>query len=140
MICCGDEMESPADPYKVGYNFLGWAEEEGSTAVVVLPETMPAKNVDYYAVFEAIEYTITFANTGDTEMDAITLPYGTEIGEIAEPTKTGYTFAGWNWTKAADSSRRPLLFLSTKHTLANSDIENAFKISCVSIQFTPCFP
>ncbi|MBR5562506.1 MAG: InlB B-repeat-containing protein [Clostridia bacterium] len=100
----GDEMESPADPYKVGYNFLGWAEEEGSTAVVVLPATMPAKNVDYYAVFEAIEYTITFANTGDTEMDAITLPYGTEIGEIAEPTKTGYTFAGWNWTKAADSS------------------------------------
>ena len=100
----GYEMESPADPYKVGYNFLGWAEEEGSTAIVELPATMPAKDVDYYAVFEVIEYTITFADTGETEMEAITLPYGTEIGEIAVPTKTGYTFTGWDWTKAEDGS------------------------------------
>ncbi len=102
----GAEFEYPDDPDdKVGYKFLGWAEEEGSTTVVEqLPATMPAKNLDYYAVYEVIEYTITFANTGDTAMDAITLPYGTEIGEIAEPTKTGYTFAGWDWTKAEDSS------------------------------------
>ncbi len=100
----GDEMQYPADPYKEGHNFLGWAEEEGSTAVVELPATMPAEDKDYYAVFEVLEYTITFANTGETTMDAITHPYGTEIGEIAEPTKTGYTFAGWDWTKAEDSS------------------------------------
>lgn len=99
-----DEMQSPADPYKDGYEFLGWAEEEGSTTVVALPETMPAKDVDYYAVFKTLDYTITFANTGDTAMDPITLPYGTEIGEIAEPTKIGYTFTGWTWTKAEDSS------------------------------------
>ncbi len=101
----GAEFEYPADPDdKVGYKFLGWAEEEGSTTVVTLPATMPAKNLDYYAVYEVIEYTITFANTGDVTMADITLPYGTEIGEITEPTKTGYTFAGWDWTKAEDSS------------------------------------
>ena len=100
----GDEMQYPADPYKEGHNFLGWAEEEGSTAVVELPATMPAEDKDYYAVFEVLEYTITFENTAETTMDEITLPYGTEIGEIAEPAKTGYTFAGWDWTKAEDSS------------------------------------
>ena len=91
-----DVMEVPADPYKVGYEFLGWAEAENSTTVVEIPATMPADDVNYYAVFEAIEYTISFANTGDEEYEAITLPYGTEIPEVADPVKEGYTFTGWD--------------------------------------------
>ena len=91
-----DLMEIPADPYKVGYEFLGWAEAADSTDVVVLPATMPAADVNYYAVFDAIEYTIKFANTGDKEYADITLDYGTEIPEVADPVKEGYTFKGWD--------------------------------------------
>ena len=91
-----DLMEIPADPYKEGYEFKGWAEAEDSTAVVTLPATMPAADVNYYAVFEALEYTIKFANTGDSVIDDITLAYGTEIPEVANPVKEGYTFTGWD--------------------------------------------
>ncbi len=96
-----DDMEIPADPYKEGYEFLGWAAEEGSNDIAVLPATMPAEDVNYYAVFEVNEYTIKFANTGDTTIDDITLPYGTDIPEVADPEREGYTFKGWAETSGA---------------------------------------
>ncbi|MBQ2842221.1 MAG: InlB B-repeat-containing protein [Clostridia bacterium] len=92
----GEEMEAPDDPYKEGHEFLGWADAADSTTVVVLPATMPASDVNYYAVFKTLEYTIKFADTGDKAYEDITLPYGTAIGEVADPVKEGYTFTGWD--------------------------------------------
>ncbi len=105
-ILFGDEMEAPADPYKEGHEFLGWADAEGSTTVVVLPATMPAEDVAYYAVFETLEYTIKFADTGDSTIADITLPYGTEIPAVEDPVKEGYTFKGWAETLNANETAK----------------------------------
>ena len=95
-IAFGDSLDVPADPSKTGYTFLGWTDVDGSTEVITLPDIMPDNEVVYYAVWEVNQYTITFNTDGGTEVAPITQDYGTAITAPANPTKTGYTFAGWS--------------------------------------------
>ena len=84
----GTEIAKPADPTKTGYTFVGWSE--------AIPATMPAKNMTIKAQWTINKYTITFDMDGGTEIPAITQDYGTRITAPAAPTKTGYTFDGWD--------------------------------------------
>ena len=81
-------VTAPADPTKTGYTFAGW-----SPAV---PTTMPAENVTVKAQWTINQYTITFDVDGGSAVDAITQDYNTAVTAPADPTKTGYTFAGWS--------------------------------------------
>ena len=47
------------------------------------------------ATFALNQYTITFDSAGGTAIDPITQDYGTPITAPDDPTRTGYTFAGW---------------------------------------------
>ena len=47
----GDELDVPADPYKEGFTFAGWSASEGGYAID-LPATMPAMNLEFFAVWE----------------------------------------------------------------------------------------
>jgi uncharacterized repeat protein (TIGR02543 family) len=84
----GTEVTAPADPTKTGYTFAGWDPE--------IPTTMPAENVTITAKWTINQYTITFDTDGGSGIDPITADYGTEVTAPADPTKTGYTFAGWD--------------------------------------------
>ena len=83
-------IAAPADPTKTGYTFKGWspAYEEGAT--------VPAEDVTYTAVWDVNKYTITFDTDGGSEVAAITQDYASAVTAPADPTKTGYTFAGWD--------------------------------------------
>ena len=80
-------ITAPAPPTKTGYTFAGWQP--------ILPETMPAENTTIKAQWTINQYTITFDADGGSEVEAITQDYATAITAPAAPTKTGYTFAGW---------------------------------------------
>ena len=84
----GADVETLADPTKTGYTFTGWDTE--------VPATMPAKDLTITAQFKINQYTITFANTGDTVIDPITQDYGTAVTAPGEPVKDGYTWGGWD--------------------------------------------
>ena len=85
----GTDIAAPADPTKTGYTFVKWDR--------AIPATMPAEDVTITAQWKINQYTITFFDTdGVTEILAITQDYGTAITAPADPTKTGYTFAGWD--------------------------------------------
>ena len=83
-------IAAPADPTKTGYTFKGWspAYEEGAT--------VPAEDVTYTAVWDVNKYTITFDTDGGSEVATITQDYASAVTAPADPTKTGYTFAGWD--------------------------------------------
>ncbi len=81
-------VTAPADPTKTGYTFAGWTP--------AVPATMPAENVTVKAQWTINQYTITFDTDGGNAIEAITGDYGTAVKAPADPTKTGYTFAGWD--------------------------------------------
>ena len=85
-------ITAPADPTKMGYPFADWDK--------AIPTTMPAENMTITAQWTINKYTVTFDTDGGSEVSAITQDYGTTITAPADPTKTGYTFAGW-YTDAA---------------------------------------
>lgn len=85
----GDSVTKPSNPSKTGYTFAGWDKE--------FPTTMPAENMTITAKWTVNQYTITFVTgEGATEVPAIKKDYGASITEPSNPTKTGYTFNGWD--------------------------------------------
>ena len=83
----GTAITAPADPTKTGYTFAGWTP--------VIPTSMPAENMTIKAKWIVNQYTLTFDTNGGSAIAPITQDYGTAITAPADPTKTGYTFAGW---------------------------------------------
>ena len=82
----------PDNPTKEGHTFIGWykGEEKWNFADAVTEAlTLTAK-------WTANRYTITFDTAGGSEVAPITQDYGTTITAPAAPTRTGYTFAGWD--------------------------------------------
>ena len=86
----GTDVVAPADPTKTGYTFAGWDRE--------IPSTMPAESITVKAQWKINQYTITFDTDGGTAIDPITQDYNTAVVAPADPTKEGYTFAGWDAT------------------------------------------
>ena len=84
----GTAITAPANPTKTGYTFAGWDRES--------PTTMPAGDMTITAQWQLNRYTITFDTAGGSEVPSITQDYGTAITPPAAPTRTGYTFAGWD--------------------------------------------
>ena len=84
----------PDNPTKEGHTFIGWykGEEKWNFADAV------AKALTLTAKWQLNRYTITFDTAGGSEVPSITQDYGTAITAPANPTKTGYTFAGWDKT------------------------------------------
>ena len=86
----GTAITAPANPAKTGYTFAGWDK--------TIPSTMPAENITLTARWQVNKYTITFKPENGGQDIVIKQDYGTAITAPANPTKTGYTFAGWDKT------------------------------------------
>ena len=72
-------------PTKEGYTFSGWSE---------IPERMPAHDVIVTGTFTINKYSLIYLFDGE-EYRIIVMEYNSTINTETEPTKEGYTFAGW---------------------------------------------
>ena len=86
----GTAITAPANPTKTGYTLAGWDK--------TIPTTMPAGDMTITARWTVNQYTITFKPENGGQDIVIKQDYGTAITAPANPTKTGYTFAGWDKT------------------------------------------
>ena len=94
----GSQINEPEAPYRVGYTFTGWVDEDGNA--VTWPYTMPQQGVTLTATWTVNSYTISFVTPEDaTQLDPITVPYGTPLAEIAEsipdPVRPHYSMYNW---------------------------------------------
>ena len=87
----------PTDVTRTGYTFKGWYDNENLTgSPVTAISGTEMGNKEYWAKWEINQYTITFDTAGGSVVTPITQNYGTAITAPADPTKTGYTFTGWD--------------------------------------------
>lgn len=113
LICTYTTYEAKVyapDVSREGYEFAGWYADAALTQEVNFvgenAPTAPAKTVSYYAKWEGVENTVTFATNGGSAVDSKIGITGETIAAPAEPSRTGYVFAGWysdqNCTKKWD--------------------------------------
>ena len=91
-VVSGRKAVRPADPVRTGYTFAGWY-LDGEVYDFDTPVTT---DLTLTAHWTANQYTITFDTAGGSEIAPITQDYGTPITAPADPTREGYTFAGWD--------------------------------------------
>ncbi len=97
IVQTGEKAVKPDDPKVNGLTFGGWYTDEDCTDGNEYNFTAPVtKGLTLTAKWTANSYTITFDTDGGSKIDPITQDYGTAINAPAAPTKTGYTFMGWN--------------------------------------------
>lgn len=91
IVQAGEKAIEPDVPSRQGYQFTDWYLDDTKydfNAAVTGNMTLTAK-------WTANSYTITFDTDGGSAVAPITQDYGTTIKAPAAPTKTGYTFMGW---------------------------------------------
>ncbi len=85
----------PTDPTRTGYAFTGWfTAPSGGAAWDFGTDTLLA-DTTLYAQWSPIDYAVTFDSQGGSAVAGLTANYGDLLTEPAEPTRSGYTFAGW---------------------------------------------
>lgn len=85
--------------YKTGYDFGGWNTNSGGTGTTYWPGSSYTVNQDsrLYAKWNLHTYTATFdAKGGSPTPSSINFYYGDTITLPSAPSRTGYTFNGWN--------------------------------------------
>ncbi|MFL0270043.1 leucine-rich repeat protein [Candidatus Clostridium radicumherbarum] len=96
-------ITAPTEPTKAGYTFAGWYKEAEyvnawnfGTDKVTTDITLYAKwTADQIIEQPAINYTVTFDSEGGSAVGSVQADNDTLITAPIEPTKSGYTFAGW---------------------------------------------
>jgi uncharacterized repeat protein (TIGR02543 family) len=131
------EIAIPATtPSRVGYTFIRWNTEKDGTGTTLAAGSRLIENTVYYAKWQINKYTVTFyKNGGDTSPvpGTVQTDYNTPLTAMpTPPTKTGYSFVGWN-TKA-DGSGAPF----TASTLVTADIPvyAQFEINQYTVTFS----
>lgn len=96
----GQLATAPATPVREGYTFVGWntSANGAGTNWQFTTTTMPASDVTLYAQWTINSYDLTFDINGGIAPAPITqsVPYGQLASEPTPPTRTGFTFTGWN--------------------------------------------
>ncbi len=86
-VADGEDAIAPADPMRIGYNFIGW--NVGYTNVT--------SNLVVKALYEVITYTVTFVDYDTTVLKTQSVIYGGNAeAPIAPNNKVGYHFTSWD--------------------------------------------
>ena len=77
---------APADPTRTGYTFTGWDEDFSYIT----------ENLEVTAKYNINKYTVVFKDHDGTVLDTQEVEYLGNATAPTDPTRTGYTFAGWD--------------------------------------------
>ena len=92
IVQAGEKAIQPDVPSRQGYQFTDWYLDDTKYDF----DTAVTGDMTLTARWTVNQYTITFDTDGGSEVAPITQGYGTTITAPEAPTKSGYTFMGWN--------------------------------------------
>jgi uncharacterized repeat protein (TIGR02543 family) len=97
----GTAVGKPTDPVRDGYAFFGWHSAETGGTLYAWPYALNGDVVMHAQWWEDAQppparHTITFESHGGAAVDTVTAAAGTAVEQPADPTRTGYGFAGWH--------------------------------------------
>ncbi|RJS60688.1 InlB B-repeat-containing protein [Bacillus sp. PK3_68] len=82
---------------KTGYTFTGWNTKSDGTGIAYKAgdSFTIEQNITLYAQWKLNQYTVTFNVDGGTSIESAVVNHGETLIKPLDPSKTGYTFAGW---------------------------------------------
>ena len=90
----GDKVTEPDAPTKTGYTFDGWYSDANFSTEWDF-DTPITDDITLHAKWNINQYTVTFNTNGGSDVDSLSVAYGEKVEKPADPTREGYTFAGW---------------------------------------------
>ena len=84
----------PADPSMTGYTFAGWFTDKKCTTAYDFSSKVTG-DITLYAKWNINSYKVSFDSNGGSSVAAQSVNYNTSVSKPADPSMTGYTFAGW---------------------------------------------
>lgn len=94
-IVAGNTASKPADPVKVGYTFGGWYADDQFTKLYDFESVIDSNIIIYAKWNDKGTFTIIFETNGGSEVGIKYVENNTKISKPKDPTKDGYSFAGW---------------------------------------------
>ncbi|HAT89540.1 MAG TPA: cell surface glycoprotein, partial [Roseburia sp.] len=86
-------ISKPADPTLTGYAFAGWYTDKNCTNAYDFRSKVTG-NISLYAKWN-IAYTVSFDSNGGSSIANQSVESNHTASKPANPSKTGFTFAGW---------------------------------------------
>ena len=96
-IASGAVVTMPTAPTKTGNTFARWNTAADGTGTAFAADTAVTASITVFAQWTINQYTVTFKDyDGTTVLGTDTVDYNTVATAPSNPTRTGYTFAGWD--------------------------------------------
>lgn len=90
----GGVVTKPNNPTRTGYEFLDWYINDTLETKYDF-DAVVNSDLTLYAKWAINTYKVSFDSKGGTEVDEQTVEYKATVTKPEDPTKEGYTFAGW---------------------------------------------
>lgn len=114
IVAYGEDATPPPNPTKEGGYFVGWD----------IIFTNVTQNLDVYALYTGINYTVTWRNWNNTILKTESVNYGQDGTPPTSPSRTGYDFTGWS--------------PSYTNITANKTIYAQYSIKTFTVRFYDC--
>ncbi len=96
-----------SNPTRAGYTFAGWWTAASGGTQVTSSTALPTANATYHAHWSLNPYSITYElDGGSVSGNPTTYNAETASFTLKNPTRTGYTFAGWSGTGLSGSANK----------------------------------
>ncbi len=111
------------------YIFKGWLDSDEKTYESGKPYIIEKANETFTGQWKAVPYEVRFVDEDGTEYSKETVPYGNRYSWNRTPSKTGYTFKGWELDKELYSENGYIEMPDRNITFTAQWSINSYKIS-----------